>query len=127
MPCGEDVAEALTVAVRFEAPLHIVANGNGHSGKDERRASPRRPLALPIQVRPERMPWFEEAMTVDVSLEGVRFLSTREYEPGHQLLVSFDPSSTPPWHGARVFRSRVVRVEPVPESSTLAVTVCRLS
>jgi hypothetical protein len=113
-------------ALRFEIAPRSVSNGNGHRRELERRTSPRSRLALPIRVRPEHIPWFEETMTLDVSNEGLRFLSSREYEPGQHLIVSFEPAASSPWPPASEFRSLVVRVEPMPQSSALAVTIYRV-
>src|SRR5438270_3464524 len=68
------------VALHFAPPFR--PNGNGHANERERRHSPRWPLAIPVRVRPEHIPWFEEAMTMDVSANGLRFLSSREYQSG---------------------------------------------
>lgn len=114
------------LAVRFElAPLSL-SNGNGHATKLERRASERRPIALPVHVRPRNIPWFEEAMSIDISADGLRFLSSREYQRGQELFVTFEPSIAAPWPPATEHRSTVVRIEAVPDSPALAVTVCRL-
>jgi PilZ domain len=112
------------LAVRFELALPSTPNG-GDGQAAERRASERRPIALPVRVRWGKVPWFEEAMTVDVSAEGLRFLSNREYQYGDELLVSFDPAVSAPWPSATEHRATVVRVEPLPESPVLAVTVRR--
>ncbi len=113
-------------ALRFEIAPRPDFNGNGHRRELERRTSPRSRLALPIRVRPEHIPWFEETMSLDVSNEGLRFLSSREYEPGQHLIVSFEPAASSPWPPASEFRSLVVRVEPMPQSSALAVTIYRV-
>jgi hypothetical protein len=113
-------------ALRFELAPRPGSNGNGHRRELERRSSARRPLALPVRVRPEHVPWFEETMTLDISAEGLRFLSSREYETGQYLLLAFEPGALSPWPAAAEFRSLVVRVDPVPQSSALAVTVCRV-
>jgi PilZ domain len=117
---------ALHVALQFQKTRQPASNGNGDSPDLERRASPRHGLAMPVHVRPERIPWFEEAMTLDVSPEGLRFVSSREYALSDRLLVSFDPLASAPWQGGAEIRARIVRVEPLPESSSLAVTVERL-
>jgi hypothetical protein len=52
-------------ALRFEVAPNPVVNGDGHRSDLERRAGPRRQVALPIRVRPEQIPWLEEAMTHD--------------------------------------------------------------
>jgi len=124
---GAPGAYVPAAALRFEnAPRSASTNGNGHHREVERRSTPRRPLAVPVRVRPEHVPWFEEAMTMDISSGGLRFLSTREYEPGQYLAVSFEPAAASPWPGAAEFRSLVVRVQPEPNSSALSVTVYRL-
>ncbi|MFI5059315.1 MAG: PilZ domain-containing protein [Candidatus Acidiferrales bacterium] len=117
----------LNVAMRFERAKQTISNGNGNGRDLERRASPRRTLAMPVHVRPERMPWFEEAMTLDISGEGLRFVSSREYALSDRILVSFDRYASAPWHGRAEIPARIVRVEHLPESSALAVTVQRLS
>lgn len=114
------------VAMRFERARQAISNGNGKGAHLERRASPRCTLAMPVHVRPERMPWFEEAMTLDVSGEGLRFVSRREYALSDRLLVSFDPYASAPWHDRAEIPARIVRVEQLPESGALAVTVQRL-
>jgi hypothetical protein len=121
------VSEAPAVALHFQPPFHTESNGNGHVKERERRGAPRRPLAVPLRVRLEHVPWFEEAMTIDVSARGLRFLSSREYPLDANLLVSFAPSASVPWPTGTEVPSRVVRIEPVPQSSALAVTVTRQS
>jgi hypothetical protein len=114
------------VAMRFERARKAISNGNGNDTDPERRASPRRTLAMPVHVRPEHMPWFEEAMTLDVSVDGLRFVSSREYALSDRLLVSFDPYASAPWRGSAEIPARIVRVEHLPESNALAITVQRL-
>jgi hypothetical protein len=113
-------------ALHFEVAPHPVVNADGLRPDLERRARPRHQVALPIRVRPEQIPWFEEAMTLEVSTEGLRFLGTREYEAGQHLIVSFEPSGSSPWPAAAEFRSIVLRVEPALQSPALAVTICRV-
>jgi len=114
------------VALRFEKSRYEGSNGNGRRPEPERRASPRSTLAMPVRVRPERIPWFEEAMTLDISGEGLRFMSNREYALSDRLLVSFAPRATTPWQAGTEIPARIVRVERLPESNALAVTVQRL-
>jgi hypothetical protein len=125
---AEDVPHERCMALHFLPSIRTQSNGNGHNkdrDKDrERRECPRPPLALPVRIRPEHVPWFEEAMTIEVSAHGLRFLSTREYQIGQQLLISFDPAASSPWPASET-RSRILRIEPVPESTALAVTVVR--
>jgi hypothetical protein len=82
-------------------------------------------LAIPVRVRPEHIPWFEEAMTMDMSPNGLRFLSSREYQIGERLLVSFEAAAPTPWPTTSETAARVQRIEPVLESAALAVTISR--
>jgi hypothetical protein len=118
-------ASKQAVALRFALPPRPEANGNGRAKERERRESPRRALALPVRVRPEHVPWFEEAMTIDVCADGLRFLCSREYQEGDRLLVSFEPAASAPWPSASETAARVLRIEGVPESAALAVTIVR--
>ncbi len=113
------------VALHFALAPRAESNGDGHAKECERRESPRRPLALPVRVRPEHVPWFEEAMTIDVSADGLRFVSNREYREGERLLVSFKPAAIAPWSTASESPVRVVRIDGIPESAALAVTIVR--
>jgi PilZ domain len=118
-------ASEQAVALHFSLPFRPESNGHGHSRERERRHSPRRPLAIPVRVRPPHIPWFEEAMTIDISAQGLRFLSSREYQEGESLLVSFEPAASAPWPTASETPARVLRIERVPESAALAVTISR--
>ena len=114
-----------SLALRFEGPTRARANGNGAHHDPERRASPRRSLAIPIRVRPERIPWFEEAMTRDFSLLGMSFCSQREYAVGDPLRIALEEEASAPWTGEKEFRATVVRVSPSPGSAAIDVAVCR--
>jgi hypothetical protein len=118
---------AAIVALRFEiAPRHRSnGNGNGHRREVERRANARQQLAVPIQVRPEHVPWFEETMTIDCSADGLKFRSNREYSPGEYLVISFESLDTSPWQVAAELVLMVARVERMSESPALNVAVCR--
>ncbi len=70
-PGTSDAPASFAVALHFEQHAHSVSNGNGHRREPERRRSPRRVLALPVRVRPGRVPWFEEAMAIDFSTHGM--------------------------------------------------------
>jgi PilZ domain len=113
------------VALHFARHFRPQSNGNGHSRERERRDSPRLPLAIPVRVRLGHIPWFEEAMTIDISTHGLRFLSSREYREGERLLVSFEPAASGPWPAGSETAARVVRIEPVPNAAALAVTIFR--
>jgi PilZ domain len=113
------------VALHFAPPFRPEGNGNGHAKERERRNSPRRALAIPVRVRPQHIPWFEETMTMDISAQGLRFLSSREYQEGDSLLVSFEPTASAPWPTASETAARVLRIERMLESAALAVTISR--
>jgi hypothetical protein len=121
---GEGCNERV-VAVHFALAPRAESTGNGHAKERQRRDGPRRPLALPIRVRPEHIPWFEEAMTLDVSAHGLRFVSNREYREGERLLVCFEPAALAPWPTASESLVRVVRIDGLPENASLAVTIVR--
>jgi hypothetical protein len=116
----------------FEVAFHLKerarssSNGAASRHEPERRGSARRALAVPVRVHPEEIPWFEEAMTIDISAKGMRFRSHREYELGERLKIAFEDSPSALWHGAREFRAKVIRIAPVPGSITLDVGVCRV-
>jgi PilZ domain len=122
---GNGAPHERAVAVHFAPSFHPESNGNGHAQQPERRGSPRRALALPVRARPEHIPWFEEAMTIDVSAHGLRFLSNREYQEGARLLISFEPTALAPWPNAAETPARIARIETMPESAALAVAIVR--
>jgi PilZ domain len=123
------VATAFTtlLALRFEIASRRVAAAHAIVPlRDvERRFTVRRPLVVPVRVRTERMPWFEETMTVDCSGDGLKFRSNREYTRGEFLIVSFESAATSPWLGVTESLLRVVRVESEPDVAELQVAVCR--
>ena len=114
------------VAFHFDQQPHSSSNGNANRHEPERRGSTRRALAIPVRVHPERIPWFEEAMTIEISAKGMRFRSHREYQLGDHLKIAFEDAASSPWSGTGEFLSKVVRVAPVPGSAALDVSVCRV-
>jgi PilZ domain len=111
------------VAVHFESSLRASIPGND-AGKDSPKPeSEWRSFSTPIRVRLQHVPWFEEAMTSEVSSEELRFVSNREYSPGDSLLVSFAALDSSPWLGEGEHSARVLRVDPIPGSNSLSVTV----
>jgi hypothetical protein len=121
-----EAATTFAVAFQLDDQPHAFSNGNAHRHEPERRGSVRKALAIPIRVHPERIPWYEQAMTIDISAKGMRFQSHREYSPGDQLKIAFEVPASAPWHGAGEFLSEVVRVPPVLGSVALEVSVCRV-
>src|SRR6266568_4412253 len=120
-----DAPATFAVAFHFEEQTHNSSNGNARPREPERRGSMRRALAIPVRVHPQRIPWFEEAMAIDVSAKGMRFRTQREYSLGDRLKIAFQDPASAPWHGAGEFLSEVVRVSDVPGSIALDVSVCR--
>ncbi len=111
----------------FELRDHAHGGSNGDKQREfERRRHPRRALTVPVRVRPEDIPWFEEAMTIDYSTASIRFRCNREYRPGDRLKIAFYGSTSAPWRGTGEFLSKVVRVASVPGSIALDVSVCRV-
>jgi hypothetical protein len=98
------------VAFHLKEQAHASSNGSAHRREPERRGSMRKALAIPVRVHPERIPWFEEAMTIDISAKGMRFRSHREFELGDHLKIAFEDSPSAPWHGAGEFRAKVMRI-----------------
>jgi len=121
-----DAPATFAVAIQFEE--HADGQWNGHAvrSEPERRASPRRVLAVPVRIRPAQIPWFEEAMTIDFSLKSLRFRSHREYAIGEELQIRFADSTRKPWPGNGEFRSKVVRIAPAADTFALDVSVCLL-
>ena len=113
------------VAFHFQEQPHASSNGTAGRHEPERRGSARRALAVPVRVHPQGIPWFEEAMTMDISARGMRFRSYREYALGDHLKIAFENSPSAPWHGDGEFRSQVMRIDAVPGSIALDVSVCR--
>ena len=83
-------------------------------------------MSVPIRVRPRHILWPEEAMTLDVSNELLRFVSNREYAPGDTLFVSFVSRETRPWPGIGETSCKIVKVEKVPQSASLVITLKRV-
>jgi hypothetical protein len=121
-----DAPATFAVAIHLEQHQRSASNGHAHRNEPERRGSIRKALAIPVRVHPERIPWFEEAMTIDISAKGMRFRSHREYELGDHLKIAFEDQASAPWHGAGEFLSTVVRVSTVTVSAALEVSVCRV-
>jgi hypothetical protein len=115
------------VALRLEIAPRSYANANAivRLRDAERRMSVRRPSVVPIRVRTEHVPWFEETMTVDCSSDGLKFRSNREYSHGEFLVVSFESADVSPWLGVTESLLRVVRIDREPESPELQIAVCR--
>ena len=117
------------VAIEFGATRSLAAAaGNGPRAGNEHRSSPRRGLSIPVRVRLSDLPWHEDAMTLDISVDGLSFLSTRLYEPGNRVYVSLMNRPFPsPWAAEPEVLALVTRVEPLADSNQVAIGLCRLS
>ncbi|SRR5579871_199389 len=115
------------IALHFEGIPKQVGASYGEKQVTSPRIGTERSIALPIRVRPRHIPWFEEAMTVEVSVDRLRFMSNREYSVGEALLVTFVALETKPWPGSGELLARVVNVEKLAEGSSLLVTLMRLT
>lgn len=114
-----------SLAIQFEAQARSPHNGNSARREPERRGSPRRSLSMPIRVHQENVPWFEEAMSLDLSPRGMRFRGQREYAAGELLRIALEDASSAAWPGSGEFRAKVVRVAPVQDGAAVDVGVCR--
>ena len=115
------------LGIEFVPARRAAAGGNGLRKQTDHRSSSRQAISIPVRVRLADVPWYEEAMTLDLSFDGMRFLSTRLYEPGNQVYVSLRAGTLPPgWASGRETRALVVRVDPDPRSNQVAVAVSRL-
>ena len=125
--CEELTAAPLhfSLAIHFEGQVRSASKGNGARRDHERRLSPRRALAMPIRVRPENVPWFEEAMSLDFSPRGMRFRGHREYAESEILRIALEGAFSASWPGSGEFRGKVVHVAPVPDGVAVDVGICR--
>jgi len=114
------------LAGRFETLAARGAASDRRPALAERRASRRVRLSLPVRVRLENLPWFEETMTLDVSAEGLRFLSCREYERERTVFVSFQGTPPGAWNTGGEVRAVVARSDEVWGPGELAISVFRL-
>lgn len=129
MRCSEKLenGESLSsVALHFESSLQPSVPGQSAEKRAPKVASTEanewRSFSTPIHVRLRQVPWFEEAMTIEVSSDGLRFVSNREYVDGDALLVSFVSPAASPWSGDSEHPARVVSVQRISDSNSVFVT-----
>ena len=126
-PIREYAAKQCQIGLQFELPEHPAFSGNGKGSGTERKNGSGRNIALPIRVRPQNVPWHEEAMTMEVSPGKVKFVTNREYAFGQRLLVSFDARSDAPWVGDQEWEGEVTGIEMDADSDSVTVTVRKKS
>jgi hypothetical protein len=122
---GEKDAARWTVALQFERAARVSHSGNGRRGRMEKRNGAGRSIALPIRVRPRDVPWHEEAMTLEISTEELKFLTHREYAYGERLLVAFVSPANTPWGGDNEWETEVTGIQTEAGSDSLRVTVSK--
>ena len=114
------------VAMHFERESHVQSRRDGDLEHDKNRNGSGSKIALPIRVRPEHIPWYEEAMTAEVSKDRLKFVTNREYGFGQRLLVSF-ASGDAPWGTAAEWPTQVTGIEMEAGNDSLCVTVRKKS
>lgn len=123
----ESSAEWEEIALHFEGiPRHPTASVAQKEVPVPKNGSDRA-VAIPIRVRPRHIPWFEEAMTVEISADKLRFISNRQYAPGDTLLVAFAYGEAKPWEGIGDIPATIVNVEKLPQSASLVITLKRFA
>ena len=109
-------------ALQFEATAHLTRRNGGWKTKASGNGAGNK-IALPIRVRLEHIPWPEEAMTVEVENDKLKFLTNREYNIGQRLLISFVSGRAAPWDGEGEWETQVSAVEMEPGNESMYVTV----
>ena len=115
------------VAMHFEVASHSQSRRNGNTEADRSQNGAGSKIALPIRVRPKHVPWHEDAMTIEVSADKLKFITNREYTFGQQLLVSFASGNEVPWVGDSEWTTQVTGIEMEAGSDLLCVTVRKKS
>jgi PilZ domain len=111
------------VAMHFEGVADPQSRRSGGPEAGHNRNGEGSKIALPIRVRPQNIPWHEEAMTIEVSPEKLKFVTHREYAFGQRLLISFVSGSETLWVGDGEWITQVTGIEMEAGSDSLIVTV----
>jgi PilZ domain len=126
-PANERKPPYWNVAMRFEAVEHVQMRGNGSRAANKDQNGAGNKISLPIRVRPKNVPWHEDAMTLEVSRDKLKFVTNREYAFGQSLLVSFDAGGEAPWSGDGEWETQVTGIEMGAGSESLCITVRKKS
>jgi hypothetical protein len=126
-PVNEEKLPCWNVAMHFEGAAHTQTRGNGNLGAQKNQNGDGNKISLPIRVRPLHVPWHEEAMTLEVSRDKLKFVTNRQYAFGQQLLVSFGAGGEAPWSGDGEWETQVTGIEMEAGSESLCVTVRKKS
>jgi len=127
VPSREDAEAHWKVGLQFERTAPPAISDNDKDRGTDKKNGTGRNIALPIRIRPRSVPWHEEAMTMEVSPEKVKFVTHREYSFGQRLLVSFDARSDAPWAGDQEWEGEVTGIEMDADSDSVTVTVRKKS
>jgi hypothetical protein len=99
------------LAIRFDRPVP----GMAAKPPVERRFLPRAVIGVPVAVRAPCCPWAEETMTLDLSSDGLSFITPRVYNVGDTVKVAMRSGVSPAgWGSHGEINARVVRVAPAP-------------
>ena len=109
--------------MHFEDAAHAQSRENGSRVANKSQNGAGSKISLPIRVRPQHVPWYENAMTLEVSRDKLKFVTNREYAFGQPLLVSFETGSEAPWSGDGEWETRVTGIEMEAGKESLCVTV----
>ena len=113
-----------TVATHFEGvAAQPKARRTGNLDAKQNQNGSGNKISLPIHVRPENVPWYEEAMTLEVSRDKLKFVTNREYVFGQRLLVSFGSESESPWSGEGEWKAQVTGIEMEAGKESVCVTL----
>jgi hypothetical protein len=127
-PANEEKVSSWSVAMHFEGAAHPHPRGNGSPATNENHNGTGNTISLPIRVRPLHVPWHEDAMTLEVSRDKLKFVTNRQYAFGQRLMVSFGAGGEPPWSGdGEEWETQVTGIEMEAGSESLCVTVRRKS
>jgi hypothetical protein len=122
-PLSAEKLPGWNVAMHFAETPHTQTKKNGRAGSEKNQNGAVAKISLPIRVRPLHVPWHEDAMTLEVSRDKLRFVTNRQYGFGQSLLISFDASGEAPWTGDGEFETQVTGIEMEAGSESLCVTV----
>lgn len=111
--------------MHFEGPEHTSTRSNGRKGAQVNQNGSGNKISLPIRVRPPNMPWHEEAMTLEVSRDKLKFVTNRQYAFGQRLLIAFGGEA--PWTGDGEWETEVTGIEMEAGHESLCVTVRKKS
>jgi hypothetical protein len=123
LPANQEKLPGWNVAMHFENVAHPQTRGNGSIRADKSQNGAGNKISLPIRVRPLRVPWHEDAMTLEVSRDKLKFVTNRQYSFGQKLLISFGAGGEAPWTGDGEWETQVTGIEMEAGSESLCVTV----